>query len=180
MSVFGKLKIIQGRCFTLPAKKLQPAARSMSKKILINFPFSSSRQSQTLSAHPKRNRNPLDGKEFVKIVTRDGVRNLLVPKKHVNAYDEFWPEKELERLQNKAKVLTVEDKMRELQDRVEDHKKMREESEMRKQRLKEIDMAKICKMDEQKEDPYHIAEAEHNVKLLDRAFLAKQEQVNFI
>lgn len=37
-------------------------------------------------------------------------------------------------------------------------------------------MAKINKMDEQEEDPYHIAEAEHNLKLLDRAFLAKQEQ----
>lgn len=157
--------------------KLDLSAKFHVKSVIENFPFFSSRQSQTLSAYPKRNRNPLDGKEFVKIVTRDGVRSLLVPKKHPNAYDEFWPEKELERLQNKAKILTVEDKLRERKDRLEDHKKMREESEMRKQRLKEIDMAKIGKMDEEKEDPYHIAEVEHNLKLLDRAFLAKQEQV---
>jgi hypothetical protein len=99
-----------------------------------------------------------------------------VPRKHANVYDEFWPERELERLQNKAKVLTVEDKIRELEGRVEENKKLREESELRKQRLKKIDMAKIGKMEEQ-ENADHIAETEHNLKLLDRAFLAKQERV---
>lgn len=99
------------------------------------------------SAHPNRSRStqkqPLEGKEFVKIITRDGVRNLLIPRKFPNSYNEFWSEKELERLQTKAKVLTVEDKMRELQNRVEDNKKLREESELRKQRLKVAFIEKI-------------------------------------
>lgn len=109
-------------------------------------------------------------------MTRDGVRNLLIPKKQQNFYDEYWPEKELERLQNKAKVLTVEDKMRNLEGKVVENKKLKQESELRKQRLKEIDMAKNVKM-ENNEDPFKAAEAEHNLKLLDRAYLAKQEQV---
>jgi hypothetical protein len=109
-------------------------------------------------------------------VTRDGVRNLLVPKKQPNFYDEYWPERELERLQNKAKVLTVEDKMRVLEGQFVENKKLKEESELRKQRLKEIDLAKSVKM-EDNEDPYKVAEAEHSLKLLDRAYLAKQEQV---
>lgn len=146
------------------------------KNVIEIFFSLSSRQSESLSAHPRRNRKPLDGKEFVKIVTRDGVRNLLIPKKLPNAYEEFWPERELERLQSKAKVLTVEDKMRELEGKVVENKKLKEESELRKQRLREIDLAKSVKM-EDNEDPYKVAEAEQNLKLLDRAYLAKQEQV---
>lgn len=109
-------------------------------------------------------------------MTRDGVRNLLVPSKKPNTYNEFWPERELERLQNKAKVLTVEDKMRQLQQRLDENKKLKEESEMRKQRLREIDMAKVAKMEEHLEE-HQIEENESKLKLLDRAYYAKQEQV---
>ncbi len=139
----------------------------------------SSRQCESLSAHPRRNRKAFDGKEFVKIVTRDGVRNLLVPKKEPNTYDEFWPERELERLHNKAKILTVEDKMRALEMKAVESKKLKEESELRKQRLKDFDLAKSVKI-EDSEDSYEIAQVESDLKLLDRAFLAKQEQVNFL
>ncbi|KAL7038093.1 hypothetical protein ACKWTF_009451 [Chironomus riparius] len=123
----------------------------------------------------KQRENPLDGKEFVKIVTRDGVRNLLVPSKRPNTYEEFWPQKELVRLENKAKVLTVEDKMIKLQKRLEENKKLKEDCEKRKQRLREIDMAKRTLM-ENELDSYQIAENENKLKLLDRAYLAKQEQ----
>jgi hypothetical protein len=112
----------------------------------------------------------------VTIVTRDGVRNLLVPSKKPNTYDEFWPERELERLQGKAKVLTLDSQMRQLQERMEDSRKLKEESEMRKQRLRDIDLAKDTKMEEQV-DSYQIAENETKLKLLDRAYMAKQEQV---
>jgi hypothetical protein len=128
------------------------------------------------SAQTRRRQSALDGKEFVTIVTRDGVRNLLVPSKKPNTYDEFWPERELERLQGKAKVLTLDSQMRQLQERMEDSRKLKEESEMRKQRLRDIDLAKDAKMEEQV-DSYQIAENETKLKLLDRAYMAKQEQV---
>ena len=126
----------------------------------------------------KQRENPLDGKEFVTIVTRDGVRNLLVPSKRPITYDEYWPQKELVRLQNKAKVLTVDDKMQKLHKRLEENKKLKEDCEKRKQRLREIDMAKSAK-NEDELDSYQIAENENKLKLLDRAYLAKQEQVLF-
>lgn len=110
------------------------------------------------------------------MITRDGVRDILVPSAKPNSYPEFWPERELTRLQTNAKVLTVEDKMQELQIRLASNAKLKEESEMRKQKLREIDTAKVAKMEEQKEVAF--VDESDNVKLLDRAFLAKQEQVS--
>lgn len=110
----------------------------------------------------------------MRIITRDGVRDLLVPSTKPNAYTEVWPERELTRLQTNAKILSVEDKMHELQLRVQSNEKLKEESEQRKQKLREIDVAKVAKMEDQKEI---FVDESDNVKLLDRAFLAKQEQV---
>jgi hypothetical protein len=103
------------------------------------------------------------------------VRDLLVPSTKPNAYTEFWPERELSRLQAKAKVMTVEDKMQELKIRVQSNEKLKAESERRKQKLREIDTAKVAKMEDQKEA---FVDESENVKLLDRAFLAKQERVS--
>lgn len=123
-----------------------------------------------------KKKHPLAGKEFVRVITRDGVRDILVPSAKPNSHPEFWPERELSRLQANAKVLTVEDKMQELKIRVASNAKLKEESELRKQKLREIDTAKVAKMEEQKEAAF--VDESDNVKLLDRAFLAKQEQVS--
>jgi hypothetical protein len=140
---------------------------------LIFLSFVSSRQSEVFNDFKKKSHH-LAGKEFVRIITRDGVRDLLVPSSKSNAYTEVWPERELTRLQANAKVLTVEDKMQELRNRVQSNEKMKEESEQRKQKLREIDTAKVAKMEDQKEA---FVDESDNAKLLDRAFLAKQEQV---
>lgn len=66
--------------------------------------------------------------------------------------------------------------MQELKIRAASNEKLKEESEQRKQKLREIDIAKGSKMEDQKESLF-IDESE-NVKLLDRAFLAKQERVS--
>ena len=122
-----------------------------------------------------KKKHHLAGKEFVRIITRDGVRDLLIPSVKPNTYPEIWPERELSRLQANAKVLTVEDKMQELKLRTQTNEKLKEESELRKQKLREIDTAKVAKMEDQKEA---FEDENDNVKLLDRAFLAKQEQVS--
>ena len=140
----------------------------------IHFYYSSSRQGKIMPS-TKRSHH-LAGKEFVRIITRDGVRDLLVPSAKPNAYTEFWKERELLRLEANAKVLTVEDKMQELRLRVESNEKLKAESEQRKQKLREIDFAKVSKMEDQKEA---FIDESDNVKLLDRAFLAKQERVGF-
>lgn len=69
--------------------------------------------------------------------------------------------------------------MQELKLRAQSNEKLKEESELRKQKLREIDTAKVAKMEDQKE-AFVDVERIDNVKLLDRAFLAKQEQVSKI
>lgn len=59
--------------------------------------------------------------------------------------------------------------------RTANNEKLKEESEQRKQKLREIDIAKGSKMEDQKES---FVDESENVKLLDRAFLAKQERVS--
>jgi hypothetical protein len=71
--------------------------------------------------------------------------------------------------------MTVEDKMQELKVRVQSNEQLKAESERRKQKLREIDTAKVAKMEDQKEA---FVDESDNVKLLDRAFLAKQERVS--
>lgn len=137
------------------------------------FSMTSLRQGELLSSSTKKQHH-LAGKEFVRIITRDGVRDILVPSTKPNSYPEFWPERELARLQTNAKILTVEDKIQDLKIRVETNEKLKEESELRKQKLREIDTAKDAKKEDQKEA---FVDESDNIRLLDRAFLAKQERV---
>lgn len=65
--------------------------------------------------------------------------------------------------------------MQELKIRMQSNEQLKAESERRKQKLREIDTAKIAKMEDQKET---FVDESDNVKLLDRAFLAKQERVS--
>lgn len=64
--------------------------------------------------------------------------------------------------------------MQELQLRTKQNAKLKEESEMRKLKLREIDIAKEAKLDDAKET---FVDESENVKLLDRAYLARQERV---
>ncbi|CRK99531.1 CLUMA_CG012850, isoform A [Clunio marinus] len=138
-----------------------------------NFLSASLRQHE-ITTDSKRKKSHLVGREIVRIITRDGVRDLLVSNKTPNSQTVFWPEQELSRLQANSKVMTVEDKMQELKLSVQKNEKLKEQSEQRKQKLKEIDTAKVSKMEDQKEPL--ISDDNENIKLLDRAFLAKQEQ----
>lgn len=126
------------------------------------------------TAYTKR-KHPLYGKEIVRIITRDGVRDLLVPSVKPNSYPEVWQEEELTRLKTKAKVNSVDDKMDEIQKRLKVNERLKEESEQRKQKLREIDTAKVSKLDELKDSL--LVDESVSVNLLDRAFLARQEQV---
>lgn len=123
---------------------------------------------------PKKS-NPLAGKEIVQIISRDGVRNLLVPNKIPNMHPEVWHASELDRLKSNAKVETVENKMKVLETKVVENRILKEQSEQRKLKLREIDNAKVVAIDEGKDSP--VIDTSVNALLLDRAFLAKQEQV---
>jgi hypothetical protein len=121
-------------------------------------------------------RSHLEGKEFVKIITRDGVRNLLVPSIKPNPVTRIVTDKELQRLQACARIQTVEDKMRDLKRKQEFDEKLKNESERRKQKLREIDLEKEAKLEDMKEAS--TTDETDNTLLLNRAFLAKQENVS--
>lgn len=153
------------------------ASRARSEECIwaIEEKTETTRFNEVPSNHKKK--TPLAGREFVRIITRDGVRDLLVPSTMPNTYTVIWPEREISRIQTKSKVLTVEDKMQEIQKRVEENQKLKDESEQRKQKLREIDIAKVGAKIEDHKDAFTAVDDSDNVKLLDRAFLAKQEQV---
>ncbi|CAO1403379.1 unnamed protein product [Diamesa serratosioi] len=131
------------------------------------------KENELQTSYTKR-KHPLYGKEIVRIITRDGVRDLLVPSVKPNSYPELWQETELTRIKTKAKVQSVEEKMDETKKRLEVNQRLKEESEKRKQKLREIDTAKVSKLDELKDSL--LVDETVSVDLLDRAFLARQEQ----
>lgn len=48
--------------------------------------------------------NPYEGKEIEQLVSKDSIRNLLIPSQNVSVYPVIWHKNEYLKLQNKAKV----------------------------------------------------------------------------
>lgn len=122
-------------------------------------------------------RRNLSGKNVVRIITRDAIRDLLIPNVRGHSHAEFWPEQQITHIKTNARVSSVEDKMEELKIRVECNEKLKEESEKRKHKLREIDTAKVTFSVDSKDASVDEITRDTMVKLLDRAFFAKQEQV---
>lgn len=118
----------------------------------------------------------LELKEQIKVVTANNVRNLLVPSDTFNVYPTIWPDNELGRIKEAGYIVTKEE-YRQRHDLVEAEKKrLEEECELRKRKLKEFDKKREASQPEQK-----LGEQEGDddaaTRVLDRAFVAKQEQV---
>ncbi|KAL1373793.1 hypothetical protein pipiens_018448 [Culex pipiens pipiens] len=123
--------------------------------------------------------NPYEGKHVEHLVTKDGIRSLLVPSKDTSVYPIIWPKTAYQRLQNKAKLKTMDDKLIEIKQSEIEKKNMLEESEKRKKRFQELDRERQGKggtignvLEEfGEEDASGAAQ-----KIINRAFIAKQEQ----
>ncbi|XP_065082511.1 cilia- and flagella-associated protein 45-like [Ochlerotatus camptorhynchus] len=122
--------------------------------------------------------NPYEGKEIEQLVSKDNIRNLLIPSQNVSVYPVIWHKKEYRKLQNKAKLKTMDDKLNEFKLNEIEKRNMLEESEKRKKRLQEIDRERQAKgtvgnvLDEHKDEDSGTTAR----KIIDRAFIAKQEQ----
>ena len=76
------------------------------------------------------------------------------------------------------KIHTVQDIMQEMHKKDAENLRLKEESEARKQKLREIDNAKAsAKLNNLEKNSTESDEVE-TIKILDRAYLAKQERVN--
>ncbi|EAT36477.1 AAEL011439-PA [Aedes aegypti] len=121
--------------------------------------------------------NPYEGKETEQLVSKDSIRNLLIPSQNMSVYPVIWHKKEYYKLQNKAKLKTMDDKLNEFKLNEIEKRNMLEESEKRKKRLQEIDRERQVKgtgniLDEHKDEDSGTTAR----KIIDRAFNAKQEQ----
>ncbi|XP_001661656.2 cilia- and flagella-associated protein 45 [Aedes aegypti] len=121
--------------------------------------------------------NPYEGKETEQLVSKDSIRNLLIPSQNMSVYPVIWHKKEYYKLQNKAKLKTMDDKLTEFKLNEIEKRNMLEESEKRKKRLQEIDRERQVKgtgniLDEHKDEDSGTTAR----KIIDRAFNAKQEQ----
>ncbi|XP_029728994.2 cilia- and flagella-associated protein 45 [Aedes albopictus] len=125
-----------------------------------------------------RHDNPYEGKEMEQLISKDNIRNLLIPSQSMSVYPVIWHKNDYFKLQNKAKLKTMDDKLNEFKLNEIEKKNMLEESEKRKKHLQEIDRERQARgtvgniLDENKDEDTGTAAR----KIIDRAFNAKQEQ----
>ncbi|XP_063709195.1 cilia- and flagella-associated protein 45-like [Culicoides brevitarsis] len=121
-----------------------------------------------------------DNKNMIQIVTQEQIRDLLIPGDAPNTYPTIWSKDEWQRLDSKAHIKSFHDQLEEMHRIQQEREKIREESERRKAALREIDAMKAAKKSELLETEEAIPEEEDEEllqrKILDRAFLAKQER----
>lgn len=106
----------------------------------------------------------------------ESVRDILAPCPSPKAFPLIPRSAELRRIKTASRIVTKEERQRQA-DRIEADKcRLERESERRKAFLQSIDRVRDEKLGRNR-DPFGEEKAEQESKLLDRAFLAKQEQV---
>lgn len=120
-----------------------------------------------------------EDKNMIQIVTQEQIRDLLIPGDTPNVYPTIWSKNEWHRLDSKAHIKSFHDQLEEMHRIQQEREKIREESEMRKAALREFDKQKAAKKTELMEAAEIPPEEDDELlqmKILDRAFLAKQER----
>lgn len=112
-----------------------------------------------------------EGKQFYRIVEQENFRNLLIPSNEVNYYPAIWKEQELKRLKENARVITMEEKMAELEQKEIEKKKAIEECEKRKAFLKQKDRSR-----EKSGISETIENETDDKKIMDKVAIAKYEE----
>lgn len=114
-------------------------------------------------------------KETMRVVSRSNVRNLLVPSDTFNVYPTIWPVNELDRIQKAGHIVSKEEQ-RQRQAELEAEKyRLEEECEQRKRQLRELDKKRVNGLADKK--GIELEDDDSTVRVLDRAFVAKQEEV---
>lgn len=128
------------------------------------------------SIHLKQDKST-DGKELLKIISRENVRDLLIPVPDNNAHPSIFPAKEIKRMKTAGNEFSKKERLAKIQEYEENKKRLEEECERRKLLMKEIDRVKAEK-GKSATDP---SENENlRGKILDRAFVAQHEQVGIV
>lgn len=105
------------------------------------------------------------------MVGAENVRDLIIPAGEINVYPAIWEKGELNRLKNRAKIVTAEDRAEQLALREAERERLIAESAERKRKFKELEKNKA----NEKKGNESLRNSDDGV-ILDKAFLAKQEQ----
>lgn len=108
----------------------------------------------------------------------DGNR-LVVASHNAKVFPRIWRHEVLDRVKTASRVVTKEERQRQAEQMEEEHRRLEQECEQRKQLLKDIDKKRQSarkKQPKQSDDE----EEECVAKVLDRAYLAKQEEVSLV
>lgn len=123
----------------------------------------------------KQNRNSAKEKnETLQSNREESVRDLIVPSYNPKIYPRIWCREDLARIKSASRVVTKEERQRKFEQFEEDRERLEMESEQRKKLLQDIDKRrqlsakKVITSDDEENSA---------TKVLDRAFVAKQEQV---
>lgn len=106
----------------------------------------------------------------------ESVRDILVPCHNLKAYSVVLKPPQFRRVKTASRIITNEERQRQADKREAERCRLEKESENRKQFLQGIDRIRDEKLGRNR-DPFGEEKAEQEAKMLDRAFLAKQEQV---
>lgn len=106
----------------------------------------------------------------------ESVRDILVPCLNLKAYPVILKTTELRRVKTASRIITKQERLRQAERLDAEQCRLEEECERRKEFLQNIDRVRDEKLGRNR-DPFGEEKAEQELKLLNRAFLAKQEQV---
>lgn len=106
----------------------------------------------------------------------ESVRDILVPCYNPGNCTTLWKKSDLRRVKTASRIVSKEERQRQIE-KIEAERKQQEwESQSRKQFLQEIDKARDERMGKN-QDPFAEEKAEKNAEILNRVLLAKFEQV---
>lgn len=106
-------------------------------------------------------------------------RDIFVPCHNLKVYPAVLKRNDLRRVKTASRIVTKEERQRNYEKFEADQRQLEVECENRKRFLKEIDKIRNEKFGTN-HDPFADEKAEMEAKLLDRAFLAKHEQVDLL
>lgn len=114
-------------------------------------------------------------KNVLQIVTSENVRNLIIPNSTATVYPVFLGKNQLQELQDRATVKTLEQRMAEMAAETAEKRRLEAESEQRRQQFSDLDQSKDQKTIEKTE--MQLEKEEKQSVIRDKAFLARLEQV---
>lgn len=121
--------------------------------------------------------NATEGKEVLQLVTQENVRDLLVPSQDANVYPTIWQKNELRRIKTAGRIVTKAERQAQLERNECEKRQLADECNKRKSAIKEIDRANMAMKSDKKIVVGQSDDEDGPTQILDRAFVAKQEEV---